>query len=67
MNELNNLTCFLNSIKETLPFDDENDFTKKLKKVKSSESKSRNWFIYQNILDGTILIISIFTKDNPTL
>lgn len=29
MNELDNLAYFLNSIKETLPFKDENDFAKK--------------------------------------
>lgn len=40
MNELNNLTCFLNSIKETLPFDDENDFTKKIKESKEFRIKS---------------------------
>ena len=39
MNELNNLTCFLNSIKETLPFDDENDFTKKIKESKEFRIK----------------------------
>jgi len=39
MNELDNLAYFLNSIKETLPFKDENDFAKKIKKSKEFRIK----------------------------
>lgn len=37
MSNIEELGCFLNSMKETLPFDDEKDFRKKSPKAKSLE------------------------------
>lgn len=37
MNKINDLAHFLNSMKETLPFKDQNDFEKKSKRIKSLE------------------------------
>jgi len=39
MNELNNLAYFLNSMKKTLPFEDENDFAKKIRDNKEFRIK----------------------------
>jgi len=45
MNETNNLVYFLNSIKNLLPFDDENDFVKKIKENKDFRIKVQK-FVY---------------------
>lgn len=45
MNETNNLVYFLNSIKNLLPFDDENDFFKKIKENKDFRIKVQK-FVY---------------------